>query len=128
MDSTLDRRGRGAGVDGRSPETASPKSRGGDEAPVKDADSTRSLPKKSRAPFDPARMDSPLGRRGLGLGRGVSVVDGRSGDAQESDERSGEYEPVKDIDGWSAGMPSSGVGGSRTEAFPAPAADGVSTE
>jgi hypothetical protein len=80
MDSTLDRRIRGAGVEGCSPPViASPKSRGADdEAPAaKDTtDSARSRPKKSRAPFEPERMDSPLDRRGgLGvLGRGGSSV------------------------------------------------------
>ena len=144
MDSTLDRRmrGAGAGVSCPPPEIASDDD---DEPtpppPAKDSDSARSRPKKSRAPFEPARMDSPLDRRGdLGvLGRGgsvfvsvfvvvvfvvvvvvVVVYD--------------ESEPVNDIDGWRSAvrmMPSSGVvgGESRIEASPPPpAADGLSSE
>ena len=133
-------RGAGAGVRCPPPEIASD-DEGEPTPPAKDADSARSRPKKSRAPFEPARMDSPLDRRGdLGvLGRGgsvfvsvfvvvvfvvvvvvVVVYD--------------ESEPVNDIDGWRIAvrmMPSSGVvgGESRIEASPPPpAADGLSSE
>jgi hypothetical protein len=133
MDSTLDRRMRGAagaGVDDRlsPPEITSDDEEAPPPPPAKDADRARSRPKKSRAPFEPARMDSPLDRRGvpgvLGRGGSVSVVVVVVDD---------ESEPVNDIDVWRSAvrmMPSSGVGGeSRIEASPPPpAADGLSSE
>ena len=142
MDSTLDRRirGAGAGVD----DTRSPPEIASDDddegapppPPAKDADSARSRPKKSRAPFEPARMDSPLDRRGdLGvLGRGGSVSVSVFVVVVVVVVVYDESEPVNDIDGWRSAvrmMPSSGVvgGESRIEASPPPpAADGLSSE
>jgi hypothetical protein len=118
IDSTLDLRGRCA-VDSLSPD-ASLKPREGDGAPVIDLDRTRSRPKKSRASFDPARMDSPLvNRRGLGR----NSIDGRPPVMSETEEPSDESEPENDDDGSRAGVPW-GVGEPQTELF----SDGMSSE